>query len=292
MIRPADENAGRFNFRAEREETMLGKALVFAGAALLFGRFAGSAIGADSFGNGPINLDRPGIADGSMVVGAGVFQVEIGLQGEHQSLEDGGTRLPFVPTLLRYGLDSRWEARIETNSLTRTRVSMPSIGSAGSSGYSPVSFGAKYHFQDATPKNRRVSLGAILRLFPASGSSDFRTHHLTGDLRLAADWRISSRWALNGNVGVASYEDDASRTFVAELAAMTLAYGPNHALQPWIDVGSQTPEERGGKTAVMTDGGVTYLVNGNSQIDAGVGTGIEGSSPPHPFRTAGYSRRF
>ena len=240
----------------------------------------------------PIQPDRPGIADGSLVVGPRRFQVEVGVQRQTSSGQGRDDRILFTPTLLRYGFDQRWEARIETNAFTQERTLMPDTGAHSTSGYSPVSVGAKYHFRDATAKNGNLSLGTILRLFAPSGSSDFRTHHLTGDLRLAGDWSIGPNWALNPNVGVAVYEDNAGQVFPAGLFALTLTYSPNKPLQPFLDVGIQSPEEKAGRTALLFDGGATYLLNNDTQIDFGVGPGLLGRTTPDLFWTAGVSYRF
>src|SRR5205085_6301547 len=110
-----------------------------------------------------IQPDRPGIADGSLVIGPRRFQVEIGLQQEFRSGSRRDEQRLFVPTLLRFGLDNRWEARIETNALTYTWTSESGTGVHRTFGYSPVSVGTKYHFQDAKPQTGNLSLGAILR---------------------------------------------------------------------------------------------------------------------------------
>lgn len=54
-----------------------------------------------------INADRPGLADGSKLVGAGRVQVETGLQREDRS--GNGTRFR---TLLRVGLTDKVEFRV------------------------------------------------------------------------------------------------------------------------------------------------------------------------------------
>ena len=61
-----------------------------------------------------IEADRPGIADGSRVVRAGVAQLEIGMQRERRT--DGSARsiTLFAPTLIRLGLTHSVEARIES----------------------------------------------------------------------------------------------------------------------------------------------------------------------------------
>jgi hypothetical protein len=134
-----------------------------------------------------VNPDRPGIADGSTVVGPNHFQIETAVQIERRHQGPSSERRLFVPTLLRFGTNQFWEFRLESNTYTHTRTFDPAAGVKRATGYAPESFGVKYHFLDSKGPTQ-PSLGAILRLFPPSGSGDFGTHHLTGDLRLAADW--------------------------------------------------------------------------------------------------------
>src|SRR5215813_638283 len=104
-----------------------------------------------------INPDRPGIADGSTVVGAKTFQIESGAHFEFRRSEDIREHTFFVPTLLRFGINSHWEARIEGN--TFTRVTTPD-STAPASGFAPVSLGFKYHLYDSTGEHQ-LSLGTI-----------------------------------------------------------------------------------------------------------------------------------
>ena len=237
-----------------------------------------------------INPDRPGIADGSNVVGTGRFQAELGVQQEFR--RDGGTRdrTLFVPTLLRFGLSRDWELRVETNAYIWDRVSDPATGVTKSEGASPVSLGVKYHFQDSAGL-QQPSLGAILRVFAPSGSGAFRTSHTTADLRLAADWDIAPKWSLNPNIGVAIYESN-GRTYEAGLFAATLNYNPSQVLNLFVDTGAQSPETEQGRTAVIYDAGAAYIIGHDIQLDVSVGTGAAGSTPPHPFVSAGISKRF
>ena len=86
-----------------------------------------------------INADRPGIADGSTVVGTGAFQIESGVQEEFRRSGNDREHTFFVPTLLRFGLDSRWEVRIEGN--TFTRVTTFDSVDTHTSVFAPVSLG-------------------------------------------------------------------------------------------------------------------------------------------------------
>ncbi|HEX6718827.1 MAG TPA: transporter, partial [Pyrinomonadaceae bacterium] len=210
-----------------------------------------------------INADRPGIADGSTVVGTGTFQIESGIQEEFRRSGNDREHTFFVPTLLRFGVDSRWEVRIEGN--TFTRVTTIDSANTHTSGFAPVSLGLKYHIYDSN-SDHQFSLGTIVRVFPEWGSKEFRTQHTTGDIRLAADWDLSSKLSLNPNVGVGWYEDDQGREFTAGLFAMTLNYLPSKKLNPFVDLGVQSPEEKNGHTGAILDGGVAYIIGRNLQI--------------------------
>jgi hypothetical protein len=262
---------------------------------LLFGSALAALLGAraraDDPKNAPLQPDRPGIADGSTVVGPGAFQVEAGVQGQDTRDRHGSDHALFTPLLLRYGLSRQWEARFETNGFSHDWASSVA-GVSRASGFAPVSIGAKYHFQDAPEGSRKPSLGTIVRVFPASGSDGFRSRHVTGDWRLSADTDLGHRLSLNPNLGAALYEDGTGRTFGAALAAATLTYAVGKRVQVFVDSGAQAPEVRAGHSAVLFDGGAMYLVNRDTQLDVAAGRGIRGRTSPDVFWTAGISRRF
>lgn len=241
-----------------------------------------------------INPDRPGIADGSTVIGPKKFQIEIGGQYEFHSEGGANAHLYFLPALLRLGINEKWEARIETASYTYVRTSDPAAGKSHTDGYSPISIGAKFHWQDGKgPK--KPSLGAIGRVFVPSGSSDFKSNVTTGDFRFAADLDLneSGSWSLNPNLGVGFYQDGNGNSITALLAAMTLNFfNKDKTVNPFVDFGLQSPERRQGPTALILDTGIAYILNKDTQLDASVGTGVLGHTTPHPFWSVGISRRF
>jgi Putative MetA-pathway of phenol degradation len=236
-----------------------------------------------------INADRPGIADGSTVVGPKTFQLETGIQAEFRRDGDGREHTLFAPTLLRFGIDSHWEIRVEGNTYTRV-TSFASASTTGqTSGFAPLSLGFKYHIHDSN----QLSLGTIVRVFPAWGSKEFKTQHATGDVRLAADWNFAPhlKLSLNPNIGFARYEDDQGRLFTAGLFAVTLNSNPTKKLNPFVDLGAQWPEEKNGQTSAILDGGLAYIIGRNVQVDAGVGTRVHGETGPRPFLGFGISWR-
>jgi len=219
-----------------------------------------------------INPDRPGIADGSAVVGPGIFQLEAGLERDHAS--DG--RSTATPLLLRYGINKTFEMRVEGNGY---------IHADGANGFAPVSIGMKYHFADAP------SLGVIARVFVPSGSGVQRSHATAVDVRLAADINLSEKWALNPNIGIAS-QDDGDGRFTSGLAALTLQYNISDHANVFVDGAMQSPEQHGGTISLIADVGWALIVGRNTQLDASVGWGAHGTTPPTVFVAAGISRRF
>ena len=219
-----------------------------------------------------INPDRPGIADGSAVVGRGIFQIEAGLERDH----DDGARSVATPLLLRFGLNKEFEMRVEGNGY---------VHADGANGFAPLSIGAKYHFRDAP------SLGIIARLFPPSGSGAQRSHATTADVRLAADVNLGTKWSLNPNIGVASNDDGAGR-FTAGLAALTVQYNVSDRANVFVDGAVQSPEERGGGGSLVIDAGTAWIVGRNTQFDISAGWRARGATAPNVFLAAGISRRF
>ena len=237
-----------------------------------------------------INPDRPGIADGSNVIGAGRFQAEIGLQYEYHPIGEATTQLVFLPTLLRLGLTDNWELRIEGNDFTWSQTETGGQTSR-TDGISPVSIGTKIHFIDSAGVDR-PSVGAILRVFPPSGGSDFHTHRTTGDFRLTADWDFAPELSLNPNIGLARYEDASGRAVTPALFATTLNYNPSDVLNFFVDTGIQSAEAHHGRASVIVDGGTAYIVGRDVQLDASIGWGAVGRTAPRPFVAVGVSKRF
>ena len=237
-----------------------------------------------------INADRPGIADGSTVVGPKTFQLESGIQQEFRRSGNVREHTFFAPTLLRFGINSHFEARIEGNTYTRVSTIVSANPTDHVSGFAPVSLGFKYQFYNS----QQLTLGTIVRVFPTWGSNEFRTQHATGDIRLAADWNFAPRLklSLNPNVGIARYEDDEGKLFTAGLFATTLNYLPTKKLNPFVDIGIQAPETSDGQTAAILDSGIAYVIGQNLQLDASVGTRVHGETGPRPFLAFGISWRW
>jgi hypothetical protein len=238
-----------------------------------------------------ISADRPGIADGSQTLKPGQFQIETGLQREHD--RDGGedTRRLFTPTLLRYGFSDRFELRVESDAYNRVRTT--NAGSQTSAdGWAPMALGCKIHLFDEDAALHRPSVGIITRFAPPSGSGEFRSSRGAGDLRLAADYDVG-KWSFNPNLGVAIGPDDATeKNFAAALLALTAQYNFSSTFNGFVDGAVQAPERRHGSSSAALDCGTAWIVARNTQFDLSVGWRAGGATIPNFFAGAGVSHRF
>lgn len=243
----------------------------------------GAAAGEEDY----INADRPGLADGSAVVGEGRVQVETGLQRDSRRDGTEPVRSTFIPTLLRIGLSESLEARVEGELYVWERRS----GAPRAEGAAPLAIGAKYRLREAAGPGQGA-LGAIVRVSPPSGSKGERTQRTTGDLRLAADWELESGWSFNPNLGAAVHADGDGRRFGAALAALTIGYSPARRLNLFVDAAWQSREAKEGGSGAIYDAGAVYLLGRDVQLDVSAGARGRGRSFPRRFVAAGISVRF
>jgi hypothetical protein len=238
----------------------------------------------------PIDPDRPGIADGSHVIGAGRLQLETAYALERHTDDGTRSRLTLVPALLRIGLTSRVEARVESNTFTHQHVSSPPDAVSSSTGFSPVFLGAKVLVY-RSGGDSALSVATIVRVAPPSGSDEFRSDKTTGDARVVADWDFAPTLSLNPNVGWAEYEGSDGKRFGAALGYLTLSWQPTQRWNPFVDVAYQSREDNGGSWAMLVDAGASYLVGCDLALDLSAGQNVHGFTAPKPFVAAGISVR-
>lgn len=238
----------------------------------------------------PIDADRPGIADGSHVIGGGWIQLETGYAQERHLDGDLRSRLSNEPTLLRIGLSEWVEARLESNSWNHERVSAPGGFSTTNSGFSPLFLGAKIVLFD--PKQSGpLQVATIVRVAPPSGTDEFKSDRTTADIRLVADWQFTPTLSLNPNLGYGSYEGSDGSLFKTALGALTLSWQPTPRWNPFVDVAYDSREDAGGTWAMIADAGVAYILGCNLQLDVSAGQALHGVTAPKPFVAAGVSVR-
>jgi hypothetical protein len=148
------------------------------------------------------------------------------------------------PTLLRFGISKNFEARVESESA----LTHPLLG-------------FKLHFADAP------SMGVIVR----AGNQH------QGDVRLAADVNLGTKWSLNPNIGVTRDRDP--------LAALTVQYNLSDHANVFIDGGYAASQ-------ILLDAGAAVILGRDTQLDVSITRGARGTPAPNTVVSAGISRRF
>jgi hypothetical protein len=184
-------------------------------------------------------------------------------------------RTSYTPTLVRIGVGGGVEARVEGNAFTRQSST---TGGVASVGWAPVSIGMKYQLPQSVGKPW-LSIGVIGRAFPTSGSGDFRSSAVTGDVRLAADFDLGPSVSINPYIGFSRHETDGGKTRHAILGAVTITIALLSNLNAFVDTGYQSSADASRRAAVLVDGGIAYAVRDNVQLDVSVGRGVHGPVP-------------
>ena len=237
----------------------------------------------------PLVTDRPDITESSLSVGRGVWQIETSARWTR--FDFGGTDLRAwtTPTLVRVGVAAPLELRLESPLFTAARTSENGAPDEEATGLSPILLGAKYHFVNgggAVP-----STGALLNVLVPSGSGAFSIDFMGASLLVAADWDFLTSWSFGTNVGIDVVEEDNGEVLSAGFFSGALGKGVGEKTGLFLEfVGGGIGRGRIERTFIV-DGGMTFLLGLNAQIDVAVGGGVTKETDPGFYVTVGFSGR-
>lgn len=228
--------------------------------------------------------DRPDATESPYTVGKGNFQIETG--AFRTTYDDNGTDVAetvFNTALLRYGLGERFELRLgwDYSQLEETRNNQSLFNATG---LTPMLLGAKVELADEDGWIPQIGLLGHLRL-PFTAISEFQPENTGMEFFFSFDHTLSEKSGIAYNLG-ARLIDDQPIEYV-----YTLAYGYS-ITDNWgayAEVYGAVSEN--GATPFLWDAGITYLVNNNLQLDATIGTGINGEAQQDLLISAGFSYR-
>jgi len=232
--------------------------------------------------------DRPDATESPNVVPTGYAQIEAGWN--HVEFEQDGVELTsdaFPSTLVRIGLHELVELRVGFDGYLRQ--DQPSAGSV--SGFGNSSIGAKFSL--ATEKRTEAAVIAQLNL--ESGDPDVRALRNDPAVIFTFANTLTERLSLGYNIGVrwTTVEDTTGDEDTLSALAWTIALGIDGKGR-WAyftEFFGATGLSEHGSPANLFDGGVTYLLRPNLQLDLAVGVGLS-SAAPDWITTLGISYRF
>jgi hypothetical protein len=217
----------------------------------------------------PLVTDRPDFTESTETIAPGRFQLEAGVTlAEAGRLDD----LSLGEVLGRLGLSERLELRMGVGSYRR--VDAPGGGEA--SGWEDSSLGVKARLAAGDGGLRPDSALILATTLPTCDRELGGGAGLQPEAVLALAWKPAPLLGLGVNVGYA-YPRDGGERFHQGSGSVALGWAAGERLGLYAELFGFTEEERGGDAASYANGGATWLLGPDLQLDARLGTGLSGT---------------
>lgn len=215
--------------------------------------------------------DRPDQTESAAVIPVRGFQLETGFSFE--KYDDHINNTTYNSSLLRYGLLEKLEIRLGLEYLG-TSVSLEG-GDFDENGLGPISIGAKYFLREESDGLPQMALLTTL-VIPNTGADAFQNENLGADIRLNGEYTLNEAMSFGANLGVAwsgAEGDNATVGIYTAVIGMNLS----EKIGAFAELYGFLPSE--GKNDHRWDGGLTYAVNEDLQLDFSTGIGLSKVSP-------------
>lgn len=224
------------------------------------------------------NSDRPGAGDGVATVELRYFQVEAGLDFSKSNSgkinEFSTNSLPIL--LLRYGLTDKAELRLSESFVINDLPNM--TGDNKTSGLTNLVLGGKFRICERPEWGTKASI--LAEIFIPTGSKDVAGDELGLSIRLLHSWDFSEGWNLSSNIGTYWFEEQ-DLSFLYNFA---IGYAISNKLGAYVGPYGNYFEMN--DFSVSFEGGFSYLLKPDLQVDISAGTGI---TDDHLFIGLGFS---
>ncbi len=234
-------------------------------------------------GEDPLVTDRPDFTESAEAVAVKRVQLEFGWTFERS----GDVETHTVGELLaRVGVRENVELRVGVNSYVDVTAPGGDL-----SGPEEAFLGVKVKLVEGEETcgfgipHVAVLAGASLPI----GSDDISADGSEPEAVLALAWDLSERYSLGSNLGVANLNGETDR-FTRLQGSLALGIGLTDRLGTFVEYFGFSSMEKDGPGASFIDGGFTYLVNDDFQLDLRAGLGLNDPEPEY-FVGAGASLR-
>jgi len=224
--------------------------------------------------------DRPDQTESTAIVPAGRAQLELGATLTRD--EEAGSRVESLGgpgSLLRLGLSERVELRLGWEGWVDEETR--SGGGRGRvDGAADAAIGAKLRLREGDGASPAIALIAATSV--PIGEEAFSSERFDPSARLAVSHDLAGGIGLGWNVGIeTASEPAASGRTTRSTAIYTLAAG-FPAAERWglfVELFGEVPMSAEGGPAHSADGGATYLLRPNLQLDLAAGVGLSDAAP-------------
>jgi hypothetical protein len=221
----------------------------------------------------PLVTDRPDQTESTSIVPSGLVQLEAGWSWVHEV--DGGVRARThsMPGLVRVGILERLEGRLGFEGFQSVaRDGRP----VSSSGLGDSELGFKYRLWDGGLWIPELAL--IVQVSIPTGSEGFSSERADPGVLLAFSNAISERLSLGYNLGSvwSSVDDGGGRRTALVDVIYTVALGISLTgrLGMFVESFGSVGVQKGAADSHSLDGGFTYRLADNLQLDVSAGLGL------------------
>lgn len=243
-----------------------------------------AAYGQETLAVPELITDRPDQTESSVVVPRGYIQIESGITYNDEGSES--RTLEYPGTLLRIGISKRVELRLGTQGF------VSEFEGNNTTGLGDSEIGTKIYLRQESGWKPETALLASLSL--PTGSNAFSTERVDPSFRFAFSHTLTEKVSLGYNLG-AAWQTVPSSSGRATLSTLqytaTAGFGLSDRFGAFAELFGDTPLSAQGGTELSFDGGLTFLIRPNLQLDAALGFGLTNDAPDW-FLTTGVSFRF
>lgn len=236
--------------------------------------FASSA-GAQPATDPELITDRPDQTESSTTVSPGFVQIESGFLRTESDEGSGDASSESVPgTLARIGLTDELELRIGWAGREESEA-----GGSSADGSGDGELGLKWHLWGESGK--RPDAGLLVGTSVPIGSDGISSERFDPSFRFAFAHGLSPRVDLAYNLGYAWETGEAEggdrRTDGSAVWTVAAGFGVSERLGAFVELFGAVPEKGSADTSM--DGGFTWLVRPNFQLDVYGGVGLSDQAP-------------
>lgn len=227
-----------------------------------------------------IATDRPDFTEASSTVGMGVTQLEMGYTFASAS---GAASHSWGEPLLRQGLLANWfELRFAA-----APVSV--FGTGSESGFEDIYVGLKLALTQQAGILPEVAI--VPQMTVPTGGSAFSADRTLGGANLLYGWDITDEFSFGGSTQFNQSVDDALVPYDEWAQSLTVGRSLTEKLASFLEWYALVPVDSAGvQTSHYLNGGFTYVLSADVQLDIRAGKGLSDTSDDY-FIGAGVSFR-
>lgn len=225
---------------------------------------------------GPIVTDRPDQTESAEVVPRGLVQIEAGYSFVHVDQDGEVLEASAIPsTLVRWGLDPKVELRFGWVGYVSEEREVAGVDT-DDSGSGNTSLGAKIKLREE--RGRAPQLAILVDFVLPTGHTALRSDRIDPSARVCGSHTLSERMGFGWNLGIAAVttEDAGGEPDTDTLGIYTaaLGIGITERWSAFVELFGGIPFSGSADPANLFDGGFTYLVSDNVQLDLSGGVGL------------------